>query len=103
MVLAAAGAFALHDAARGVQAPSIALMTGWVRLVFDSALYSGVALPAFASDEMQITLRDIANKLAIALVNALKLIVSCEVLEICHFPSPHLPDFLALWLVSVRC
>lgn len=84
MILATAGAFALHDAAGGVHAAGIAFVARGVRFVFDRALYGGIALPALASDEEQVILGDVSKQLAVALMNALKLGFTCEVLDVCH-------------------
>ena len=85
MVLSAAGAFALHDAASGVDAAVIAFMTGGIGLVFDFALYSGETLPALAGDEIQILDVDVAKQLAADFANILEFIRAIEVFDIRHF------------------
>jgi hypothetical protein len=85
VVLAAAGAFALHDKAGGVDATSIAFVLRRIGLVLDRALDSGVTLPSLAFNEVEVGRGNVANQLAVALVNALKLLFACEVLHVCHF------------------
>ena len=91
MVLATAGAFALHDAPSGVHAAAVALMAGRVGLVFDGALYSGETLPALASDKEQLVGRAVAKQLAADFADAGQLLVAVEVFDVGHFHYPSMP------------
>lgn len=84
MVLAAAGALALHDATSGVQAAGVALMAGRVALVLNNAVNGCVALPSLASDKEQLVLGIEAQQLAVLLEDVGDLLVAGEVSEVRH-------------------
>ena len=103
MVLSAAGTFALHDAARGVDAAVITDMAGWVRLELDFPLYGGEAFPALASDEIQIFDVDVAKELAANFANLLQFVRAVEVFDVRHLPFLILrPVSSCPWQIS-RC
>ena len=85
MVLAAAGAFALHDKASSIEAASIALVLRGVALVFDLTFDGGITLPAFAFDEEKLVLRAEADQLTLLLANTEEFFFACEVFDVSHF------------------
>lgn len=88
MVFSAAGAFAFHDAARGVQATCVAFVAGRVGLVFDDAISLDVTSPAFTRDVDQIILRNVPEGFLAIVINSGELIAAVEVFEVCHRRLP---------------